>query len=174
MLSLKHKNLLSNIDYLKTKLDLYLSYYEKGLEQYSIDLSLLEEFNPTIGSKIYTIDDMLNIPIDDVSLEFKKLYRKITFKTHPDKVNESIKNNMYVEAVTSVKYNNWFDLISIAKKLDLELPIVSEEQIEWLTLLVSILEKKLDIIKNSNGWQYYMKTKEERKVYLERKLDEKT
>lgn len=174
MLELKHKLLLSKIEYLKNKLELALIYYKQGIKDYTLDLSSAGDSSPEQVSKPYTIEDMLKIPIEEVNIEFKKLYRNIALKTHPDKVKDSAKLDIYVKTVTAVEYDNWFDLIEIAKELNLEVPKSTKDQLEWLKLLVDILEKKLKILKSSVGWTYFTKTKEERKIFLENYINEKS
>ena len=174
MLDLRYKLLLSKINYLIDKLELSLFYYEQGVALYSKDLDKIEgDIIPKQVSKIYTIEDMLKVPIDDVNIDFKNLYRKITSKTHPDKVKNNSKIEIYIEATTAVDYNNWFELIKIAAKLNLELPKPSKEQIKWLKVLIKSLAQKLFIIKTSVGWQYFIKNNKERAIYLREQTDAK-
>jgi hypothetical protein len=171
-----HIKLLSRIDKLTKKLDVNIVRYNKGLKAYTTDFcetSLKPTTTKDNYTKLYGVNEMLKIPIKNVNVEFKQLYRKITAKTHPDKLKNNSKVDIYVKAVNSVKYNNWFYLIDIAKELNIDLPPLNTRQIKWLILLSEIIEQKLIILKDSIGWQYWSKNKKERIYFLSEQLKTK-
>ena len=105
--------------------------------------------------------------------QFKKLFRKIVVQCHPDKFTDDLtdlqkafKKDMYDRAVKANDSYNWAELITVAIKLEIDLP---EEYYEYVDNLKSDAEKvqeEIDAIQGSIAWTWYHATDEQKPAIM--------
>lgn len=105
-----------------------------------------------IKNPLEEIEDKKEEP-DDISSEFKSLFRKIAIATHPDKASdESCK---FEKAVKAKKENKPVNLISIASDLKIKTDELSYESINHLESSILKSEEEIDKIHRSYPWAWY-------------------
>jgi len=102
---------------------------------------------------------------DDKKLKWpkslKKLYRKVTTKTHPDKlINKTEEDKvrlteMYKKATAANKEKNIAALLFIALELDIDIPNDTIEHINDIKLNVQELEVGIKALESTYPWMWY-------------------
>jgi hypothetical protein len=92
----------------------------------------------------------------------KKLFRKIVFKCHPDRLpkemSESEKAKMqdlYEKAVLAHDRDNWGLMVVVAIKLDIKLPKEAEDMVGRISEETEGLKNQITQLTNSFAWQWY-------------------
>ena len=110
--------------------------------------------------------------------KYKKLFRKIVVKTHPDKISNSLPNlerakfiEIYESTIEAWDKGEEATLISNAVKLDLDVSDFLEEFVEIEEACVE-LENTINSIQATSAWyyMYILKTDAERKDFIKRFL----
>lgn len=96
----------------------------------------IELYNPTdsfteLSLYTGTTDTVENKSEPQHSDEVKKLYRKISTKTHPDKVSIKFINDLYIKAQTAYKKEDIFTLYLICNDIDIEYEFNKDKLIEF-------------------------------------------
>jgi hypothetical protein len=97
---------------------------------------------------------------------FKKLFRKIVLKCHPDKIKSASEKEAqflkecYENATTANNSYDWGLLLRTASNLDLDLRDISEEQIQNIKLKNEDLKKEIQKYESSMAYQWYTKDDE--------------
>ena len=97
---------------------------------------------------------------------FKKLFRKIVLKCHPDKIKSASEKEAqflkecYENATTANNSYDWGLLLRTASNLDLDLQDISEEQIQNIKLKNEDLKKEIQKYESSMAYQWYTKDDE--------------
>lgn len=98
---------------------------------------------------------------DDRDPIFKKLFRSIVVKCHPDKLgtlnteDQKYYNNLYGDAIDANETINWALLIRTAIKLEIEIPEGAYSKIEEIQADLDKLKAKQEAILNSTSWNWY-------------------
>lgn len=100
-------------------------------------------------------------------LEFKKLFRKVVVKCHPDKINTEsedeaeIMKEAYNIAVKANDKYDWGLLLRVASKLSIDCDFVSNEQIEIIRKRNEELKEEIEKYEGSMAYRWYSQTEEE-------------
>jgi len=104
----------------------------------------------------------------------KKLFRKIVFKCHPDRLptgtSESEKAKMqdlYEKAVLAHDRDNWGLMVVVAIKLDIKLPKEAEDMVGRISEETDGLKNQITQLTNSFAWQWYHSQDEIQKKMVE-------
>ena len=104
----------------------------------------------------------------------KKLFRKIVFKCHPDRLpagtSESEKAKMqdlYEKAVLAHDRDNWGLMVVVAIKLDIKLPKEAEDMVGRISEETKGLKNQITQLTNSFAWQWYHAQDEIQKKMVE-------
>ena len=104
----------------------------------------------------------------------KKLFRKIVFKCHPDRLpketSESEKAKMqdlYEKAVLAHDRDNWGLMVVVAIKLDIKLPKEAEDMVGRISEETKGLKNQITQLTNSFAWQWYHAQDEMQKKMVE-------
>ena len=98
---------------------------------------------------------------DDRDPIFKKLFRSIVVRCHPDKLgtlsteDQKYYNNLYGDAIDANETINWALLIRTAIKLEIEIPESAYSKIEEIQADLDKLKAKQESILNSTSWNWY-------------------
>lgn len=99
--------------------------------------------------------------------DVKKLYRKIAEKTHPDKIGNNNRSDMFSQASLAYQENDLAMLLDLAGNLNIELTELSPESIQILENNVVLLSRKIHIQKTTAAWSFHVaKTEEEKELIL--------
>jgi len=108
----------------------------------------------------------------------KKLFRKIVFKSHPDRLGDEVSElervrliSLYDQAVSAHDDKNWALMVVTAIKLDVELPEEAEEMVDKIEDEARELEEKIANETTGIAWQFYHAAEEEKEKIVERYLD---
>lgn len=92
----------------------------------------------------------------------KKLFRKIVFKCHPDRLPKDIGEleraelqDLYEKAVLAHDRDNWGLMVVVAIKLDIKLPKEAEGMIDRIAEEKDGLKNQIDQMTGSFAWQWY-------------------
>lgn len=119
--------------------------------------------NPSI-KKIEPKIDISGVS-ENTKIRFKKIYRDIVKKTHPDKVESEELKDLYLKATEAYEEYNLFELCIISKSLNIKVKLSIEET---KTLNELIENKKNDIkkIESSFIWLWINSNSEDEKNKL--------
>jgi hypothetical protein len=107
----------------------------------------------------------------------KKLFRKIVFKSHPDRLGDEVSElervrliSLYDQAVSAHDDKNWALMVVTAIKLDVELPEEAEEMVDKIEDEAKELEEKINSTTSGIAWQFYHAAEEEKEKIVENYL----
>ena len=110
------------------------------------------------------------IPETERDPAFKKLFRKVVVKCHPDKLSDELtilqkaqKKDLYEKAIKANDDYNWAMLIIVAIKLEIELPEEYYEYIENLKSESAKVNEQIETIQGSIAWKWYHSSTQEEK-----------
>lgn len=113
---------------------------------------------------------------------FKKIYKKLTLKLHPDRNQhldeEDKKENEeeFKELLESYETGDYCNLLIKARELRVKIPQLSDEEITILDKNVSVLKEKITRIKKQTSWVWCTTTnplvKEQIKKYMKKTIIE--
>jgi hypothetical protein len=125
--------------------------------------ALMPSNNPSVETPEIKEEEPIENHNDTV---FKKLFRKIVLKCHPDKIKSASEKEAqflkecYENATTANNSYDWGLLLRTASNLDLDLQDISEEQIKNIKLKNEDLKKKIQKYESSMAYQWYTKDDE--------------
>lgn len=124
------------------------------------------------------IDDA-NVQIEESLVEnhndikFKKLFRKIVVKCHPDKLGNIAENEAkflkksYEDLNTANQNHDWGMLLKIAMELNIEFDDLEDSELENISKNIGILQSEIQKYENSMAYSWYTKNDENsKKEYL--------
>lgn len=83
-----------------------------------------------------------------------KLYRKITFKTHPDRCNDIELNALFLEATKAHKKKNLPKILLLCEKLNIEIPELNQEDVKILSTNCSLIRSQISKVKKQVSWRW--------------------
>jgi hypothetical protein len=125
--------------------------------------ALMPSNNPSVENPEIKEEEPVENHNDTV---FKKLFRKIVLKCHPDKIKSASEKEAqflkecYENATTANNSYDWGLLLRTASNLDLDLQDISEEQIQNIKLKNEDLKKEIQKYESSMAYQWYTKDDE--------------
>ena len=92
----------------------------------------------------------------------KKLFRKIVFKCHPDRLPKDTgeleraeMQDLYEKAVMAHDRDNWGLMVVVAIKLDIKLPKEAEDMVDRIAEETKDLKTQIEQMTGSFAWQWY-------------------
>ena len=109
----------------------------------------------------------------------KSVYRKIAMRTHPDKLSKDLsgsqiekKEKIFREATAAIENNDIISLYDIAIKQGIEVPEISEKDIENAENKIKAIKKEINFIESTLAWKWHFaKTKEAKDEILKNMFD---
>ena len=99
---------------------------------------------------------------DDESKRIKNLFRQIAKASHPDKTKNIYKNKLYDEAQIAYDENNLLVLYKIAKKLNIDVDLDSNNLI-LIEKIITDKKKQLNTVETSFLWLWVNSESQEKK-----------
>jgi hypothetical protein len=99
---------------------------------------------------------------DDESKRIKNLFRQIAKSSHPDKTKNIYKNKLYDEAQIAYDENNLLVLYKIAKKLNIDVDLDSNNLI-LIEKIITDKKKQLSSVETSFLWLWVNSESQEKK-----------
>lgn len=99
---------------------------------------------------------------DDESKRIKNLFRQIAKSSHPDKTKNIYKNKLYDEAQIAYDENNLLVLYKIAKKLNIDVDLDSNNLI-LIEKIITDKKKQLSTVETSFLWLWVNSESQEKK-----------
>jgi len=99
-------------------------------------------------------------------VDFKKLFRKIVIKCHPDKNRDANEKQLeflkecYENATLANNVYDWGLLLRVASQLDVDLSDIDEKQMQNIKLKNEELQKEIQKCESSMAYQWYTKDDE--------------
>jgi len=106
--------------------------------------------------------------------QIRKVFKKIAIETHPDKlISKSdfeieYKASLFEKAKKSLDDNDFCGIIEVAKKLDIEVEELTEQQIKEISLKNQEMSHEIRKFKSSVAWVWFFSDEESRKNIMER------
>jgi hypothetical protein len=97
----------------------------------------------------------------DSDSEIKALWRKLVVKSHPDKNSQESeetreeREQLYKGTVEAKKNGDLYSVIEAAKSLDVDIPEINFDHLNFLEKQLKNIKRDLDKIYNSYPWVYY-------------------
>lgn len=155
--------------------------YEYLIEEISDTHEMLETATRSFNKALYSKEEKEKFSKDDEKTEipepnkikiepkYKKLYRKIVVKCHPDKIDKSTSEEkqqelleIYESAVEAYDIGDRTPLIICAYNLKIDISDF-EEDIHYVEESCTNLEKSMQAIQSTTAWYYEYVLKEEEK-----------
>jgi hypothetical protein len=103
-------------------------------------------------------------PIEEKTLELKKLFHKIAALTHPDKAaakglaKEETRRleKIFKQATDAYKEGNWYILYCIATDLNIKIDNISEDHLSWVEDDIHNTLAKIARVANLVAWGWYI------------------
>jgi hypothetical protein len=92
---------------------------------------------------------------EELNNNFKKLFRKISLLTHPDKTQDEDSRDILEDAVEAKKSKDTSSLTSIAHDLKIDLSNLDYDSIDLLEESIKKSEQEILNIHNSYPWAWY-------------------
>ncbi len=115
-------------------------------------------------------EESLEIKKEEKHPEVKKLFRKISTKIHPDKLEDlkdgpekDKKTQLYQKARLALEENDLLTLSEVALELDLEIPEITEEVIKEAEEKISSIKREIDGVKSTIVWHWFFAEGKEKK-----------
>jgi len=166
---LEIKKILKEIEYLNSDLNYKNEIIHKSDRDFlkSVDdnlnnnKELKDIFDDKISQKIEDVikndskdSDVKKINKTNINLYVKKLYRKISKQTHPDKINNKILNNIYLKASSMYNDNNIIGIYLICDELNIEYNIDTLDM-NMLREKITYLKNRINLIESTLSWKWY-------------------
>lgn len=134
----------------------------------------LEALSPKDGApKQKKVEDEEIVKFEDKN--FKKLFRKIAIKCHPDKLDDSYSDReieflkgCYEDLTSANQTYDWGLLLKVAMDLDIDIPELSDENIENINSNIESIKSTIGKFEGSMAYKWYtLSDPEIKKGYLE-------
>ena len=165
------------IDIANSELQRLYDKRSKGKEQFKPEDA---QQNPLANSQASVQDPLEAIPAEKLAdPEVKKMFKKIASVCHPDKIqdlrqdsNKKRLETLYQRARQALDDNDFYELFSIYKELDINLPDLSPQQIVLIQNKINTIKKELNNIESSIAWGWYFEEDENKKQKIQEKIFE--
>ena len=108
--------------------------------------------------------DIEEIP-HNTKVKAKNVYRDIVKLTHPDKVDDEVLNELYIEAKDAYEVYDLFELYFIARSLNIKLKLTFEEM-DTLNKLIDLKKQNIKSIESSYVWLWINGSSEDEKTRI--------
>ena len=169
-LSLQYQYLLVDLEDVKEELTLYQQQFNEYL------ISLDKTFNLQIFSNNTKKEKKVEKSCDnDVKIDkkrdskqdqlFRDLYNQIAVQTHPDKTgDDEDRSSLFRKATRAKNDNDLMTMINMCGTLDIEVPNLSQEQIEIIEKNIKQLQSKINSYKNADAYVWGIADEKKREL----------
>jgi hypothetical protein len=137
-----------------------------------VDEQALEALIPNENNKPKNEDEIETVSFNDK--KFKKLFRKLAVKCHPDKIGtESDEDRVKFLKLAYERLNlandtyDWGLLLKVALDLNVEVIELDNEQLNNIIDKIESYKKAIERYEQSMAYQWYLKSGEEQQKYLQ-------
>ncbi len=168
-MNLKFKRVIRRYEYLIEELEDAHDMYSDATREFNMALAKTQDkeyYAPKVDDE-NTEDVTVKI---EMAKEYKKLFRKIVVKCHPDKIDKELSDlekaklrDYYETAVTATELGEPTPLIAVAVKLDIDVSAF-EKDIGEISTTCEKIEEGIKQFQGTSAWYYtYMLTTDEEK-----------
>lgn len=168
---LEVKKLIKEIDYLRTDLEYKKEIVHEAENEFMQSVASFLEQQPELKQEYERcMDERLSRAISDKSQittkkaesveereennTLKKLYREIAKATHPDKVDDTRLNEIYIKAGISYNGDDRIEIYSICDQLGIEYE-VEPEDVEDIRRQAMLMKDKISMLESTNTWVWH-------------------
>ena len=139
------------------------------------DPEAVEALTPKMNVNPEIKDEDLEIPdtINHNDAKFKKLFRKIAIKCHPDKLGDinlsetKFLKKVYEDLNDANSKHDWGMLLKLAMELDIDFDELGDDEINNISENISNIKEDIARYENSMAYSWYIKNDENsKKEYL--------
>lgn len=157
-LKVRSKEVLSELKEVKSIYELAVSGFCISLDSYCKEKG--------VDNPLESIDKEEKEEKQELNQSFKKLFRKISILTHPDKTQNDDSRETLEDAVKAKKTQDAGGLTSIAQDLKIDLSNLDYDSIEFLERSIAKSEQEINNIHNSYPWLWYYSSSNKKEVIL--------
>ena len=88
------------------------------------------------------------------SEKIKKLYREIVKLTHPDKVNDSKLNDIYIKSTKSYDENDLISIYAICSELNIDYESEESDNI-FISQRINVLKERISFMESTFTWKWH-------------------
>tara|TARA_B110001454_G_C12549691_1_gene363032 strand:+ start:9 stop:758 length:750 start_codon:yes stop_codon:yes gene_type:complete len=93
--------------------------------------------------------------LSDISSDIlNRLYRKITYKTHPDRSDDAEFNALFLEANKAYKAKNLPKILLLCEKLNIPIPHLDDTDIKLMKTNCKLIRAKINRVKQQVSWRW--------------------
>jgi len=134
----------------QTRREAFHEDWHKYLEETGMEINLDKATKNMVD--VYKPQPVVEAP--NLTEHSGKLLKEIAKKTHPDVVEEEVKNEMFKKAAEAKEKNDWFSLYEIAADLGIKADSFTEHHISWLKMEVAKVKSIITAIQTTLEWKY--------------------
>ena len=104
--------------------------------------------------------------------KFKKLYKKIALKSHPDKLinvsddEKEYYTQLYKQATDAYNNVDPTEIIHIANELNITLPYIDDEELSLFSIKINKLKSDIQYYETTYPWIWFHENSKERKNFI--------
>ena len=154
---LKRQRMMLEFRYLNMEHDEVSLLSEQYVEKFLNDL-IPDGLNPfdeeklsSEGEDIFDEEKELSEMSSDI---LNRLYRKITFKTHPDRCNDPEINVLFLESNKAYKAKNLPKILLLCEQLNIQIPPLEDADIKIMSTNCKLIRAKISKVKKQVSWRW--------------------
>jgi len=150
--------------------------FDKCLYEEVKKMQLSEEMEEKVTN---ILEGKQEVEINDAEEEkdnyqIRKIFKKIAIETHPDKLiaksdfEIEFKASLFENAKKSLDNNDFCGIIEVAKKLNIEVEELNEQQVKEIKIKNQEMSHEIKKFKSSVAWVWFFSDEESRKNIMEK------
>ena len=152
--------LFKKMDYLQSELEYKTELlskidieFNKKINQLTSNNSQLDDIMNTSGDIKVPSSELVDSEVKLPDQENRDIYRKITKITHPDKVENSYLNDLYIQASKYYESDDDMNLYLIANHLGIDIDKINIES--DILIRIDDLQSRIGLLENSYTWRWF-------------------
>jgi len=172
MTSINYKAKLLKLSYLKEECNNHSDLFSECVRQFLIDCPEYSKHMTDLEDSLESKDNEDSQKKETKHKDSKKLYRRISKVTHPDKIASPYLEKIFIQSSEDYQNNNIGGLFNTAVQLDVDTTDIDLEQVlEKLELEITKYEQTIENFESSIPWKWFHAETDAEKDYIKKQVD---